>query len=314
MDDQLLQIDAESVSRSARAAAASLPEAKAGAFKRLLPFFVTEPVLDTLPVSFLPMGVKGSVSGDVLHELAVAGKLVYAHIRWLDDLADEPRPGGPGWSVHALSEALSSLARTKFERVLGPSRAAQFLSTLARLYARYAASLAVDAASRAYTGHLTLDDYVEHAKARSAPVRAPVDAVLLLVGAPEDRAEEARSCFEWCVAGLQLYDDAVDVEVDFTEGRLSWVVSATLCALDGRGLEEAPDVDLFYETALVEGFLVRNLAAAERFFQKALSLAGSSFPNCVDALNTMSRHTREYRNDLERLVASAVEQRGVTDG
>ena len=106
MDDQLLQIDAESVSRSARAAAASLPEAKAGAFKRLLPFFVTEPVLDTLPVSFLPMGVKGSVNGDVLHELAVAGKLVYAHIRWLDDLADEPRPGGPSWSVHALSEAL----------------------------------------------------------------------------------------------------------------------------------------------------------------------------------------------------------------
>jgi hypothetical protein len=155
---------------------------------------------------------------------------------------------------------------------------------------------------------------VEHVKARSAPVRAPVDAVLLLVGAPEDRTEEARSCFEWCVAGLQLYDDAVDVEEDFTEGRLSWVVSATLCALDGRGLEEDPDVDLFYETALAEGFLVRNLAAAERFFQKALSLAGSSFPNCVDPLNAMSRHTREYKSDLERLVTSVVEQRGVTDG
>ena len=193
MDGQLLQIDAESVSRSARAGAASLPEAKAGAFKRLLPFFVTEPVLDTLPVSFLPLGDKGSVSCDVLHELAVAGKLVYAHIRWLDDLADEPRPGGPGWSVHALSEALSSLARTKFERVLGRARATHFLSTLAQLYARYAASLAVDAASRAYSGHLTLDDYVEHAKARSAPVRAPVDALLLLIGAPEDRNEEARS-------------------------------------------------------------------------------------------------------------------------
>src|SRR3712207_276051 len=136
MDGQLLPIYAESVSRSARAAAASLPEAKEGAFKRLLPFFVTEPVLDTLPVSFLPMGDRGSVSGDVLHEFAVAGKLVYAHIRCLDDLADEPRPGGPGCSVHALSGALSSLARTKFERVLGPSRAVQFLSTLAQLYAR----------------------------------------------------------------------------------------------------------------------------------------------------------------------------------
>ena len=310
----MLQIEAESVSRSARAAAASLPEAKAGAFKRLQPFFVTEPVLDTLPVSFLPKGDKGAVSGDVLHELAVAGKLVYAHIRWLDDLADEPRPGGPGWSVHALSEALSSLARTKFERVLGRARATHFLSTLAQLYARYAASLAVDAASRAYSGHLTLDDYVEHAKARSAPVRAPVDALLLLIGAPEDRNEEARSCFEWCVAGLQLYDDAIDVEEDFTEGRLSWVVSSTLCALDGRGLEEPPDVDLFYETALAEGFLTRNLAAAERSFQKALSLAGSSFPNCIDSLNVMLRHTREYKSELERLVTSTVELRGVTDG
>ena len=75
MHSQLLQIDAESVSKSARAAAASLPEAKAGAFKRLLPFFVTEPVLDTLPIRFLPMRAKGAARGD-LHELAVAGKLI----------------------------------------------------------------------------------------------------------------------------------------------------------------------------------------------------------------------------------------------
>ena len=73
-------------------------------------------------------------------------------------------------------------------------------------------------------------------------------------------------------------------------------------------------MDLFYETALAEGFLMRDLAAAERFFQKALGLADSSFPNCVDSLNTMARHTREYKSDLERLVASVVEQRGVTDG
>jgi hypothetical protein len=314
LDSQSLQIDAESVSKSARAAVASLPEAKVEAFKRLLPFFVAEPVLDTLPVSFLSMGDEGSVRGDVLHELAVAGKLVYAHVRWLDDLADEPRPGGPGWSVHALSEALASLARTKFERVLGPSQAAPFLSTLAQLYARYAASLAVDTASQAFSGHLTLDDYVEHAKARAAPIRAPVDAVLLLVGAPEDRTQKARSCFEWCVAGLQLYDDALDVEDDFKEGRLSWVVSATLRALDARGAEDAPDADLLYETALVEGFLARNLAVAEALFQEALSLADSAFPNCVDCLNAMSRHAHEYKSDLEGLVTSAVKRGGVTDG
>ena len=300
------------MSKSARLAAASLPEAKAGAFKRLLPFFVAEPVLDTLPLRFLPMGVKGAVRSD-LHELAVAGKLLYAHIRWLDDLADEPRAGGPGSSVHTLSEAIASLARTKFEKVLGRAQAAPFFSTLAQLYARYAASLAVDTASQAFAGHLTLDDYVAHAKARSAPIRAPVDAVLLLVDASEDSTQKARSCFEWCVAGLQLYDDALDVEDDFKEGRLSWVVSATLRALDGRGSEDVPDADLFYETALVEGFLMRNLAAAEAFFQKALSLADSTFPRCVDCLNAMSRHTREYKSDLERLVTSAVNQRGVTD-
>ncbi len=308
MDRQSLQIDSESVSKSARAAAAALPEAKAGAFKRLLPFFVTEPVLDTLPVSFLPVGDEGSVGSDVLHELAVAGKLTYAHIRWLDDLADEPRPGGPGRSVHALSEALASLARTRFEKVLGPSQAAPFASSLAQLYARYAASLAVDTALRAFAGCLTLDNYVEHAKARSAPVRAPVDAVLLLVGASEDRSQKARSCFEWCVAGLQLYDDAVDLEDDFKEGRLSWVVSSTLHALDQRSPDEAVDADLFYETALVEGLLARNLDAAEALFRKALRLADPDFPSCVECLNAMLRHAREYRSDLERLVTSAVKQ------
>ena len=298
-------MDAESVSRSARTAAASLPEAKAGAFKRLLPFFVSEPVLDTLPVRFLPREANGCVGGDVLHELAVGGKLVYAHIRWLDDLADEPRPGGPGSSVHALSEAIASLARMKFEEVLGPPHVAPFLSNLAQLYARYAASLAVDKALQAFAGPLTLDYYVEHAKARSAPVRAPVDAMLSLVDAPEEQVERARSCFEWCVAGLQLYDDALDVEDDFKERRLSWVVSETLRALDARGPEDVPDADQFYETALVEGFLIRNLAAAEVLFKKALRLAEPAFPNCVDCLDAMLRHTREYKGDLQRSVTSA---------
>lgn len=307
-------MDAESVSRSARAAAASLPEAKAGAFKRLLPFFVAEPVLDTLPVRFLPREAEGCVRDDILHELAVGGKLVYAHIRWLDDLADEPRPGGPGPSVHALSEALVSLARMKFEEVLGSPYVAPFLSNLAQLYTRYAASLAVDRALQAFVGPLTLDYYVEHAKARSAPVRASVDAMLSLVDAPEEQVERARSCFEWCVAGLQFYDDAIDVEDDFRERRLSWVVSATLRAIEARGAEDVPDADLFYETALVKGFLIRNLTVAEVLFKKARSLAEPAFPNCVDCLDAMLRNTREYKGDLQRLVTSACEAEESKDG
>jgi hypothetical protein len=232
-------VDAESGSKAAKVAATSLPEARAGTFERLLPFFIVEPVLDTLPFRFLPRWAEGSVSG-ILYELAVAGKLVYAHIRWLDDLADEPLPVGLGASVHALSAALTSLARSKFERALGASRTAPFFSTFTLLYARYATSLAVDSASPAFTSTLDLDKYLEHTKARSAPVRAPVDAVLLLVDAPADITERAYSCFEWCVAGLQLYDDALDIEDDFKEGRLSWVVSATLHALDGRDPENPP--------------------------------------------------------------------------
>ena len=293
------------MSKAAKAAAASLPEARAGAFERLLPFFIVEPVLDTLPFRFLPRWAEGSVSGGVLYELAVAGKLVYAHIRWLDDLADEPLPVGLGSSVHALSAALTSLARSKFERALGASRTAPFFSTFTQLYARYATSLAVDSASPAFTSTLDLDKYLEHTKARSAPVRAPVDAVLLLVDAPADITERAYSLFEWCVAGLQLYDDALDIEDDFKEGRLSWVVSATLHALDGRDPENPPDANLFYETALVEGFLIHNLAAAETLFKKALSLAEPVFPHCIECLNTMLRQTQEYKLSLEELVSAA---------
>lgn len=288
-------------------AVASLTEAKESAFEELARFLGPEPVVELLPYHFLPESVRGAAGLEALQELAVAGKIIHAQVRWLDKIADEPASRSNVPDVHRLNEALGALAGAKFRAVLGDTRAALFFSVLAQLYARYGASLAVDQGTRGLlqTGPpLNMDQYVEHAKARAAPVRAPVEAVLLLVNATEDQFDEARSCFEWWAAGLQLYDDALDVEEDFREGRLSWVVSHTLVVLRERGSREALDPDLFYETALVEGLLNRNLIAAEALFRKALDAAVPRFPGCADYLRATLQRTKRYRLDLERLVAS----------
>jgi hypothetical protein len=303
--DHASLVDAESVRTSAKAAAEILRGVGGEAFRRLLPFFAGDPVADELPSRFIPAQARRSVSAEVLHELAVAGRLVYAQIRWLDDLVDEAGAPGPASSVHTLSEALGSLARSKFEKALTPSQAAPFFSTLSDLYARYATSLVVDKAPQLFRGSLKLDEYVAHAKARAAPVRAPVDALLLLHGATEDETQSARACFELCAAAVQLYDDALDIEQDFRHRRLSWVVTQTLSAFDNEGQGELPGADRFYETALVGGFLTRNLAAAEALFSEAMRLADPDLPGCLEYQKAFLSAVRKFKDDLEALIAAA---------
>jgi len=311
-DDGVPHIESESVRAVAAAAVLSNSEAKGNeALGRLLPFLlIPEPVVEELPVYFLPPGAERVVDEQKLREIAVAGRLVYAQVRWLDDLADSNGPSDPPGSVHRLAEALASEAGRRFTASLADSRdRADFFSSLVHLHACYAASLTVDGAwGQSSPVPLGLEDYVEHAKARAAPLRAPLDALLLLVGASETEAKRARSCFELCAAALQLHDDALDVEEDFEAGRLSWVVSETLHSLGD--LDKTPDADEFYEAALLGGFLERNLAGAEALFRRALALAEGRLPRCVEFLKKEARSTCAMKDDIAELVAASRRKKG----
>jgi len=302
-----LILDPELVREEAVAFASSLAEAQGQAFERFRSFLVDEPNMETLPVRFLPSRAYGFVTRDALHDVAVAGKLVYAQIRWLDDVADGPSPVGEGWSsLHHLNTALTDLIRTTFTKALGPSKAGPFLAVLAVLYARYAASLAADNGfRRAGHGSVSYEIYVDHARARAAPVLAPVEAVLLLAEASEDETHKARHCLESCAAGLQLYDDALDIEEDFESGRMSWVVGETLWAIRERHDDRSPDADAFYRTALISGCLSRNLTAAETLFEEAISLAEPEFPLFTEYVRAELHNARGFREDLKELTASA---------
>jgi hypothetical protein len=240
-----------------------------------------------------------------LLEIAVGGKILYAQIRWLDELADSMgRPVDPPGAVHQLSQALSCEARRHFATALRGTRGeAGFFSSLSDLNARYASSLALDGACRnTVPARMSLEDYVEHAKARAAPLRAPLDALLVLVDSDEDEERRARSCFELAAAAKQLHDDAVDVEEDYRDRRLSWVVSATLHHLGDP--DPSPEADEFYEASLLGGFVARNLAAAEGLYREALVLAVNHFPGCIAFLENEARDTRAMKDDLKRIVIS----------
>jgi hypothetical protein len=289
-----------SLPAAALAAVAALPEAGEGALSGLYPFLAApDPVVDELPFLFLPERPHRPPTRDVLRRVAVAGRLLYAQVRWLDHLADASDDVGPPGNVHSLNAALDELVRCRFAAVLAnhPS-SASFFSSLANLQLRYAVSLAIDSAGS--RGELDLSGYVEHAKARAAPVRAPVDATLLLAAASEAERERARRSFESCAAGLQLYDDAQDVEEDFRDGRLSWIVSETL-----RAFEHEADADSFYEAALLGGTIDRDLEAACRFFDQAIASAENLFPKWIEYLKSRRDDVRKLRTDLRKLVSSA---------
>jgi len=261
-----------------------------------------------MPLHFLPARSRGFVGDDSLHELAVAAKLEYARNRWLDEMADSTDPSALPLSTHRLNDAVLGLIGSRYAGILDGAAAEVFFPTLARLHARHGLSLLLDSAwSRHPESSITLEEYVEHARARHGPVRSPVDAVLLLAGASEDELHRARSSWHDWALGVQFYDDALDVEEDFRDRNPSWVVSRTFEHLGGRdhAAERLPDPDLFYETALREGVVCEALARAESFFAGSARLAEPTFPSWAELQRACLAHARELREDYEKLVAES---------
>jgi hypothetical protein len=310
------RFDQDSVAALAVEAVLSVPGVEGNeALGGLLPYLLTpEPVVEELTALFLPAETgTGHVDPGALLEIAVAGKIVYARVRWLDDLADSlDRPLAPPGAVHCLSMSLSAEARKRFAAGLRGSgqEVVGFFSSLADLDARYAASLAIDGASSrgAQLVRLNLEDYVEHAKSRAAPLRASLDALHVLVGLSEEDRQLGCSCFELTAAAMQLYDDALDVEEDYGDRRLSWIIAETLRHLGDPA--DRPGADEFYEAALLAGFVERNLVAAEALYAQALSLAEERFPGCTQFLRNQARQARAMKEDMARIVSSAAGTEG----
>jgi hypothetical protein len=302
-------LNARHVAEVAERRVLSLPEAQEEGFESFLAYLVVdEPAIHLMPLHFLPERSRGNVGHDSLHELAVAAKLEYARNRWLDEMADSSDPSALPLSTHRLNDAVLTLIGSRYTGVLDGTAAEVFFPTLARLYARHGLSLVLDSAwSRHPAPSITLEEYVEHARARHGPVRAPVDAVLLLAGAPEDELRCARSSWHDWALGVQFYDDALDVEEDFRDGNPSWVVSRTFEHFGGRdhAAERLPDPDLFYEMALTEGVISEALARAESFFANSARLAETTFPSWAALQLACASQARELREDYERLVAEA---------
>ncbi len=307
-------LDACQVAHEAEQAALSLPGAWEKGFESYLTYVLTdEPAIHLLPLHFLPAWLQDSVDRVSLRGLAVAAKLEYARNRWLDEMVDDDvLPALPS-AVHRLNEALLAIINSRYAEILDDGAAASFFPTLASLHARHGLSLIIDSTQHpAWLEHppkVSLEDYIEHARARHGPLRASVDAVLLLAGATEDELRRARSSWHNCALGLQFYDDALDVEEDYAKRGLSWVVSRTLECLDRRvGDHPAgrpPDPDLFYETALTAGVVSEALIHAEEFFAESARLAEPIFPSWAVFQRAFLSKARELREDYDALVAEA---------
>jgi hypothetical protein len=304
-------LNARRVAEEAEEEVLSLPEAHEESFGSFLPYVVTdEPAIHLMPLHFLPEQSRGTVAHDSLHQLGVAAKLEYARNRWLDEMVDDSGPSALPLSAHRLNDALLDLINSRYARVLHGPAARMFFATLATLHARHGLSMILDGARPEHSApRISLEEYVEHAEARHGPVRAPVDAVLLLVGAPEDELRRARLSWHRWALGVQFYDDALDVEEDLRNRSPSWAVSRTLEHLGGGEKERLagrlPDPDLFYETALKEGVVSEALAHAESFFAESARLAEPSFPSWAAFQRECLSQTSELRVDYEELVAEA---------
>ena len=304
-------LNARSIGEEAERAALSLPLKREKVFESYYTYLtVDEPAVHLMPLHFLPQASREQVGEGPLRELAVAGKLEYARNRWLDEMVDHPG-SAPGLSpAHRLNDALITLISSRYARVLDGSAAASFFPVLAGLHASHGLSLILDGAGfGAFVPPITLEDYAEHARTRHGPVRAPMDAVLLLAGATDSLLRRARSSWHNWALGVQFYDDALDVEEDFRDRNLSWSVG---CALhhflpfsDNPATQRMPDPDTFYERALAEGVVSETLSHAEAFFAESARLAEPDFPSWVTFQRACISQARRLREDYEKLVTGA---------
>ena len=291
--------------RRAEEAVLSLPLVRGEEFEAFYGYLtVDEPAVHLMPVHFLPRSAKVPVSGETLLALGVTAKLEYARNRWLDGVVDVGCRGSVS-AVHQLSAMLVDLILDKYTEILPDRVASRFLGTLAGLYARHGASLAVDGSPvpRA-TIELGEEDYRVHARSRHASFRASVDAVLLLSGASTEAVRRATESWHLWALGVQLWDDATDVEEDFESGNLTWTVARALGLLGTDAAENRrPDPAAFYEAALSGGALEETLTKAESCFRSAASLAEDEFPSWAAFQRACTTQTSRLRIDLQDLTS-----------
>jgi hypothetical protein len=295
-------LNARQIGEEAERAALSLPLTREKVFESYYTYLtVDEPAVHLMPLHFLPHASRQQVGEGALCELAVAGKLEYARNRWLDEMVDHPGTA-PGLSpAHRLNDALITLISSRYAGVLDGAVAASFFTVLAELHARHGLSLIVDGAR--FRGVVTLEEYAEHARRRHGPVRAPVDALLLLTGASDSLLRRARSSWHNWALGVQFYDDALDVEEDFRNRNLTWAVGRTLHYFHQAPHNPTmPDPDTFYERALAEGVVSEALSHAESFFAESARLAEGMFPSWVHFQKACVSQARRLREDYEKLV------------
>jgi hypothetical protein len=304
-------LSSQRVSEEAERAVLSLSLTREESFESLYSYLmVDEPAVEFMPLHFLPPASRAQVEEDSLRELAVAAKLEYARNRWLDEVADHPDSVLGLSPIRRLNDAVLTLIASRYAEVLDSVAARAFFPVLSNLYARHGLSLMLDGTWYPNpTSSLTFEEYVEHAKMRHGPVRAAADAILLSVGASDDLLERARASWHKAALGVQLYDDALDIEEDFRNRNLSWTVARTLECLHGSSdnpdMRGMPDPDAFYELALTEGVISETLGHAESFFAESARLAGATFPSWATYQEACVNQTRHLREDYDELIADA---------
>jgi hypothetical protein len=311
-------LDGGLVVEEAAQAVLSLPESRDERLADvLLPLLgVHEPAIDLQPLHFLPVYAGESADPQLLHSLAVAGRLDYVRYRLLDELADAAAAGEPvSLSAHRLNAELAGLVRSHYRRALPKPVWAPFFETVAALYAGHSLSLAFDTANlRTVRLDLSLDDYVDHARARHGPARTSLDAVLLASDVAKEELESARESWHCCTLALQLYDDVLDFEEDLEARKFTWTVVHALEAVDGIcEPDDAPNdplaLELIYRAALVEGVLVKTLQHAEAFLRRSARIAKPHFPSWVAFQEAGVKHMSDLRAEYEELADEARSQR-----
>jgi hypothetical protein len=296
----------------------SLPESREEHIAAiLLPLlYLHEPAIDLQPLHFLPVYAEERTDPQFLHSLAVAGRLDYVRYRLLDVLADTAAAGEPvTLSAHRLNAQLVGLVRTHYHRALPEPVWGQFFETVAALYAGHSLSLALDAANlRTVRLDLSLDDYVDHARARHGPARTSLDAVLLANDATEEELASARESWHCCTFALQLYDDVLDIEEDLEARKFTWTVVQALKARDDTCVpDDAPNdslaLELVYKAALVKGVLAETLRHAEAFLRRSARIAKPLFPSWVAFQETGVKHMSALRAEYEQIASEARRQR-----
>ncbi len=246
------------------------------------------------PLLFFPLFP--GVPAQSVRKITLAGNLYFRYLISLDACIDAEQEPKCLLTAHVLHEAALDILHELFEArscfwKYFYTYGREFLTALARESECHRNPAAVP----------TVSDMQIIARGKSAYAKAAT-AALAALASREELLETLSASQDAFHIGLQLYDDVVDWNKDYTDGRYSYLLTTVLHMHGERDSSKRPAVDLMGRMVYFSKAAESHLEMSRDYLQRAFNLVkGLECPEWIRIIAYRIQVVEELRKDLQKI-------------